>query len=57
MVVTCPLGMRSSTDPVSKQNLALSMSRYWCVPLSPDSEFSSNPAFQPVEAHQRKAQA
>jgi hypothetical protein len=55
--VTCPPGMRSSTDPVSKQNPALSISRYWCIPLSPDFDFSSNPAFQPADVHQRKTHA
>jgi len=49
--------MRSSIDPVSKQNPALSISRYWCIPLSPDFEFSSIPAFQPAELQQREAQA
>jgi hypothetical protein len=51
MVVTCLPGMRSSIHPVSKQNPALSVNRYWCVPRSPDFELRSIPAFQPAEAH------
>jgi hypothetical protein len=50
MVVTCPLGMRSSLVPVSKQNPALSVNKYWCVPRSPDLDLMSKPASQPAEA-------
>jgi len=57
MVVTCPLGMRSSTAPVSKQVPALSVLRYGRAPRLPDSEFSSNLGCKAAEARQRKAQA
>ena len=50
MVVTCLPGMRSSIDPVSKQNYALSVNRYWCAQRSPGFERGSAPRLKPAEA-------
>jgi hypothetical protein len=56
MVVNCPLGIRVSIDPVSKQNPALFGQVLVCSVYA-GFEPRSQPAFQPPVSHQRKAQA